>query len=70
MRLRGPIVTPGRVVTPTGVIEDGDGPHRRATGSRPSGRGPAGAGPDAAWILPGFVDLHVHGGGGHTFTDR
>src|SRR5262249_17966428 len=23
----------------------------------------------AAWILPGFVDLHVHGGGGHTFTN-
>jgi len=23
---------------------------------------------EAAWVLPGFVDLHVHGGGGHTFT--
>jgi N-acetylglucosamine-6-phosphate deacetylase len=23
----------------------------------------------AAWIVPGFVDLHVHGGGGHTFTN-
>ena len=22
----------------------------------------------AAWIVPGFVDIHVHGGGGHTFT--
>jgi N-acetylglucosamine-6-phosphate deacetylase len=21
-----------------------------------------------AWIVPGFVDIHVHGGGGHTFT--
>ena len=20
------------------------------------------------WIVPGFVDIHVHGGGGHTFT--
>src|SRR6185436_4496837 len=21
-----------------------------------------------AWIVPGFVDIHVHGGGGFTFT--
>jgi N-acetylglucosamine-6-phosphate deacetylase len=23
---------------------------------------------DAPWLVPGFVDIHVHGGGGHTFT--
>src|SRR3954470_20849120 len=22
-----------------------------------------------AWLVPGFVDLHVHGGGGHAFDD-
>lgn len=25
---------------------------------------------DNAYILPGFVDIHVHGGGGHDFMDR
>jgi N-acetylglucosamine-6-phosphate deacetylase len=24
---------------------------------------------DGAWVTPGFIDLHVHGGGGHTFAD-
>lgn len=56
----------GRVVTPTGVIDNGivrieDG--RIADVRR--GRGPSLA---EQWILPGFVDIHVHGGGGHTFT--
>jgi N-acetylglucosamine-6-phosphate deacetylase len=61
MRLRG------RVVTPTRVIEDGE---VRIEGDRITAVGrPRGAKPtDAAWILPGFVDLHVHGGGGHSFT--
>lgn len=52
----------GRIVTPTGIvqgslsIEDG-----RITAIR---KGKA----DEQWILPGFVDIHNHGGGGHTFT--
>ncbi|GIG58648.1 N-acetylglucosamine-6-phosphate deacetylase [Longispora fulva] len=25
-------------------------------------------GDDAHWLVPGFVDIHTHGGGGHTFT--
>jgi N-acetylglucosamine-6-phosphate deacetylase len=55
------------VVTPTRVIEDGE---VRIEGDRITAVGrPRGAKPtDAAWILPGFVDLHVHGGGGHSFT--
>jgi N-acetylglucosamine-6-phosphate deacetylase len=24
---------------------------------------------DGAYVTPGFIDLHVHGGGGHTFAD-
>lgn len=24
---------------------------------------------DGAWVTPGFIDLHAHGGGGHTFAD-
>ena len=52
----------GRVVTPAGVV-DGRvtvvGGHIAAIGPEPG---------DGDWIVPGFVDIHVHGGGGHTFT--
>lgn len=53
----------GRVVTPTGPVDgyvevDGDTIVTVGTGAPASGR----------WIVPGFVDIHTHGGGGHTFT--
>lgn len=53
----------GRVVTPTGVVDgyvevDGDTIVTVGTGAPAGGR----------WIVPGFVDIHTHGGGGHTFT--
>jgi N-acetylglucosamine-6-phosphate deacetylase len=66
----------GRVVTPDGVLDPGwilvtggliaaigpgDGREQIAPGlpvAELSGR----------WVLPGFVDLHVHGGGGSSFT--
>ncbi|MET8201285.1 N-acetylglucosamine-6-phosphate deacetylase [Micromonospora taraxaci] len=55
----------GRVVTPTGVIRQGcvewDGDRVTAVAEYPTVR-------DGHWILPGFVDMHTHGGGGHTFT--
>ncbi|MBM0234884.1 N-acetylglucosamine-6-phosphate deacetylase [Micromonospora sp. STR1_7] len=55
----------GRVVTPNGVIRQGcvewDGDRITAVAEYPSVR-------DGHWILPGFVDMHTHGGGGHTFT--
>jgi N-acetylglucosamine-6-phosphate deacetylase len=54
----------GRVVTPEGVLDHGL--VRVAAGRivevTTDGR------PGTGWILPGFVDLHVHGGGGNTFT--
>lgn len=54
----------GRIVTPEAVVEGVlriDGPTIAAIepGPVPSG---------APWLVPGFVDMHVHGGGGHTFT--
>jgi N-acetylglucosamine-6-phosphate deacetylase len=62
-------VVHGRVVTPDGVIEDGV---VRILGDRIAEVRPAGrtriVHSRAAWILPGFVDIHVHGGGGNTFT--
>ncbi len=67
----------GRVVTPDGVLSPGwitvagaridavgpgDGRDRRAPGVRVADlRG--------HWLLPGFVDMHVHGGGGASFTE-
>ncbi|MDW5325428.1 N-acetylglucosamine-6-phosphate deacetylase [Plantactinospora sp. KLBMP9567] len=55
----------GKVVTPTGVIRQGcvelDGERISAVAEYPSIR-------DGHWVVPGFVDMHSHGGGGHTFT--
>lgn len=53
----------GRIVTPEGVVEgslhlDGDRIVSVASGTAAADR----------WILPGFVDIHNHGGGGFTFT--
>lgn len=55
----------GKVVTPTGVIRQGcveiDGERISAVAEYPTPR-------DGHWIVPGFVDMHCHGGGGHSFT--
>lgn len=55
----------GKVVTPNGVIWQGcvewAGDRITAVAEYPSVR-------DGHWIVPGFVDMHNHGGGGHTFT--
>jgi N-acetylglucosamine-6-phosphate deacetylase len=54
----------GRVVTPSGVVEGAvevDGQRIAAVTEGDPGEAPQ-------WIIPGFVDIHVHGGGGHTFT--
>lgn len=57
-----------RVVTPDGVLDPGwvrlagDRIAAVGTGTPPS---PATRDLGGAWLLPGFVDIHVHGGGGH-----
>ncbi|WP_152361319.1 N-acetylglucosamine-6-phosphate deacetylase [Microlunatus speluncae] len=53
-----------RVVTPEGVREDA---LLRIADGMITEVGPAGAGvgePIEGWVLPGYVDTHVHGGGG------
>ncbi|MEV4347155.1 N-acetylglucosamine-6-phosphate deacetylase [Actinoplanes sp. NPDC049596] len=62
----------GRVVTPGVVLDPGwltiDGGLIRAVGR---GRPPAGGrvvDVEGGWLLPGFVDLHMHGGGGAQVT--
>jgi N-acetylglucosamine-6-phosphate deacetylase len=59
------VLAGARVVTPTGVLEPG---FVRIEDDLIAEVGPGGpAGADGV-IVPGFVDLHVHGGGGHTVT--
>ena len=62
-------VIQGRIVTDTGPIDDGVVVVEGAdiTDVRPTGRLRT-IHKRASWVLPGFVDIHVHGGGGHTFT--
>ena len=66
----------GRIVTPEGVLSPGwirlAGDVINAVGAGdPRGQlaGLAAADLRGAWVLPGFVDLHVHGGGGTSFTE-
>jgi len=62
MKLRGRVVTPEGVLADAVVrLEDG-----RIAEVTPAERSRVTR--SAAWIVPGFVDLHVHGGGGCTFT--
>lgn len=54
----------GRIVTPDDIVSGRlviDRDRIRSIESAP-------VPDDAPWLLPGFVDMHVHGGGGYTFT--
>lgn len=68
------LITGGRVATPDGVLDPGwvlvdDGTISSVGSGAPPAR------PDAtvtdatgSWVVPGFVDIHTHGGGGAAFT--
>ncbi|MBK3626539.1 N-acetylglucosamine-6-phosphate deacetylase [Streptomyces sp. MBT49] len=70
---RSRVLTGARVVLPTGTVPDG-----RVTidGTRIAPNAPHGTSRGAAteldatghWLVPGFVDLHNHGGGGASFS--
>ena len=58
-------VVAGRVVTPEGVLTDG---YVSISGERiVSVRSGGPVGSASTWVVPGFVDMHVHGGGGPSF---
>ncbi len=64
------VVAGCRVVTPDGVLDPG---WVEVDGTVITGVGPGSPDGDATdlgggWLLPGFVDLHVHGGNGHDFA--
>ncbi|MDL5202307.1 N-acetylglucosamine-6-phosphate deacetylase [Streptomyces sp. ALI-76-A] len=64
-----PLVLSGaNVVLPTGTVEDG---RVSVEGTRITGTAPENArvvNVEGHWLVPGFVDLHNHGGGGASFT--
>ncbi|OLF09455.1 N-acetylglucosamine-6-phosphate deacetylase [Actinophytocola xinjiangensis] len=70
--MAGRLITGGRVATPGGVLDPGwvlvnDGAITAVGTGQPP---PAEQVTDAhgQWVVPGFVDLHCHGGGGTAFT--
>lgn len=74
---RGLLLTGGRVVTPGGVLNPG---WIRLSGSVIDAVGPGEPAEQESpglsavdlrgqWVLPGFVDMHVHGGGGTSFIE-
>jgi N-acetylglucosamine-6-phosphate deacetylase len=56
------MIVSGRVVTPDRVVDG----YVRVDGDRIVEVGEGAGGTNV--IVPGFVDIHCHGGGGHTFT--
>jgi len=68
------LLTGGRVVTPEGVLSPGwirlagSTIDAVGTGGAPEQRGLVATDLHGHWVLPGFVDMHVHGGGGTSFT--
>jgi N-acetylglucosamine-6-phosphate deacetylase len=65
------ILTGPKVVTPQGIFEHGwvdvDGDRITEVGDGLAGQQDVVV-VEGEWLLPGFVDLHVHGGGGHDVT--
>ncbi|QES48901.1 N-acetylglucosamine-6-phosphate deacetylase [Streptomyces venezuelae] len=62
------VLSGARVVLPTGTVRGG---RVIVTGDRIAGSAPEGAATmdlSGHWIVPGFVDMHNHGGGGASFT--
>ncbi|MQA27767.1 MAG: amidohydrolase family protein [Micromonosporaceae bacterium] len=60
-----------KIVTPDGIVDGsvevtGDRIGAVLPGATADGSGGEDLG--GAWVLPGFVDIHVHGGGGATYT--
>ena len=62
------VLAGAHVVLPTGIVENGrvivEG--ERITGSAPEGAPTVDL--TGHWLVPGFVDMHNHGGGGASFT--
>ncbi|QKV94311.1 N-acetylglucosamine-6-phosphate deacetylase [Streptomyces sp. NA02950] len=68
------VLTGARVVLPSGVVENGrvtvEGSRIAAADAGPDPAAERGAARDltGCWIVPGFIDIHLHGGGGASFS--
>ncbi len=71
-------VVNAQIVTPSGVINNGSLRVKDGIiieiGNGPDGNHPAASlvetvDAQGSWLLPGFIDVHVHGGAGHDFMD-
>jgi N-acetylglucosamine-6-phosphate deacetylase len=64
------VIAGARLVTPAGILDEGWIELRGGRiGEVGVGRPPESAVDlGGAWVVPGFIDMHVHGGGGHDFT--
>jgi N-acetylglucosamine-6-phosphate deacetylase len=66
------LITGGRVATPDGVLDPGwvlvDDGVISAIGEGEPPRTPSVTDASGSWVVPGFVDIHCHGGGGAAFT--
>jgi N-acetylglucosamine-6-phosphate deacetylase len=69
------VLAGARVVLPSGTVTDGrvvvEGTRITAAGGAGDTRGPEGTPVtdlSGHWLVPGFVDIHNHGGGGASFT--
>ncbi|CAM3434055.1 N-acetylglucosamine-6-phosphate deacetylase [Kibdelosporangium persicum] len=68
------VISGGRVVTPDGVLDPGwleveNGTIAALGPGYPKQSGAPVTDVAGAWVVPGFVDIHCHGGGGEAFTD-
>ncbi|WP_016699137.1 N-acetylglucosamine-6-phosphate deacetylase [Actinoalloteichus spitiensis] len=66
------LVTGGRVITPQGVVAGWvaiDGGRITAVGEGPAPAARSVVEAAGGWVVPGFVDIHCHGGGGASFTE-
>ncbi|ONI72947.1 N-acetylglucosamine-6-phosphate deacetylase [Actinosynnema sp. ALI-1.44] len=68
------VISGAKVVTPDGVLDHGwleveNGTITAIGSGVPEQSGVQVMDAAGAWVVPGFVDIHCHGGGGEAFTD-
>ncbi len=63
------MVTPGGILSPGWIRLAGSVIDAVGTGDVPEQRELTATDLHGHWVLPGFVDMHVHGGGGASFTE-
>jgi len=67
--INGRIITPNRIINNGTIVISGDKITAVSESSDLSIPGAIEIDVDGMYISPGFIDIHVHGGGGHDFMD-